>query len=275
MEEKLLKLAREMARVADSTAKDITGAIDVTAQKKLSKLIVELTKLTGKGGKFSANIKTLRSAVEIIRGIDDLRTDPQLQKAMKKYNVSFAELATLNNSYVNTAFEIATKSALAEDVTASALALVEATLSKEALNYTLGSSIISTVKQTILSKGTIGELEDNLMQLMFGNEGNGGIIDANVSRIARDSVFQYNRDYLNAISAGIDIEYYLYAGSEIKSSRPFCKDRNDEVWSKEEVISWNKLDWQGKKEGNIFSNVGGYNCRHRLLPYPAELVEKK
>ena len=275
MEEKLLKLAREMARVADATAKDITGAIDVTAQKKLSQLIVELTKLTGKGGKFSANIKTLRSAVEIIRGIDDLRTDPQLQKAMKKYNVSFAELATLNNSYINTAFEIATKSALAEDVTASALALVEATLSKEALNYTLGSSIISTVKQTILSKGTIGELEDNLMQLMFGNDGNGGIIDANVSRIARDSVFQYNRDYLNAISAGIDIEYYLYAGSEIKSSRQFCKDRNDEVWSKEEVISWNKLDWQGKKEGNIFSNVGGYNCRHRLLPYPAELVEKK
>ena len=275
MEEKLLKLAREMARVADTTANDITSAIDTSAQKKIKQLVVDLTKLTGKGGKFSANIKTLRSAVAVVRDIEDLRNDPQLQKAMKSYNLSFAELATLNNSYINSAFEIATKSALAEDVTASALALVEATLSKEVLSHTLGSAIVQTVKQTILSNGTIGELEDNLTQLMFGNDGNGGLIDANVSRIARDSVFQYNRDYLNAISAGLEIEYYLYAGSEIKSSRQFCKDRNDEVWKTEEVISWNKLDWQGKKEGNIFSNVGGYNCRHRLLPYPAELVEKK
>ena len=76
------------------------------------------------------------------------------------------------------------------------------------------------------------------------------------------------------------MKYYLYTGGLLKSTRPFCKERNGKFFKKEEVQSWGDLDdWAGKMEGTnsktIFQTAGGYNCQHSILPVSEAVVPKK
>jgi len=66
----------------------------------------------------------------------------------------------------------------------------------------------------------------------------------------------------------------LYAGTEIKTSRDFCKKRNGIIYSREVIESWNPLQWEGKIPGtDVKETLGGYRCRHHLSWLSAEMVE--
>jgi sugar-specific transcriptional regulator TrmB len=66
-----------------------------------------------------------------------------------------------------------------------------------------------------------------------------------------------------AYSKRIKLDYAIYAGGEILTTREFCDHRNGNVYTRDEIKGWEDEDWQGKKKNhNIFIDVGGYNCRH-------------
>lgn len=64
-------------------------------------------------------------------------------------------------------------------------------------------------------------------------------------------------------------EHWLYAGSIIEDSRDFCRERAGGIFTTEEVESWNSLEWAGKR-GNVWSDLGGWRCRHTLQPVKRE-----
>lgn len=74
---------------------------------------------------------------------------------------------------------------------------------------------------------------------------------------------QYDRFIQNEYSKSLKLNYAIYQGGEIETTREFCDERNGRVFKREEIADWNKLDWKGKKDAhNIFIDCGGYNCRH-------------
>lgn len=85
--------------------------------------------------------------------------------------------------------------------------------------------------------------------------------------------FTYANDSLHNFSAAMSAirdqkynpEYYYYAGTIIKTSREFCRQRAGKVWPAKEVKSWEALDWAGKKPGPIKIVRGGWNCKHSLI----------
>lgn len=95
----------------------------------------------------------------------------------------------------------------------------------------------------------------------------------------------YNATYANNAFAGFDrkiqmlkseqlgMNKYLYSGGLLKDSRKFCVDRAGKVFTREQVLSWQKLSWRGKVEGrDIFTALGGHNCQHILSPITDELA---
>lgn len=69
------------------------------------------------------------------------------------------------------------------------------------------------------------------------------------------------------------LTHYLYYGTAVRDSRPFCLARIGKVYTAEEVASWESQEWAGKKPGPILVVRGGWNCRHQLLPVAPEWVE--
>jgi len=94
---------------------------------------------------------------------------------------------------------------------------------------------------------------------------------------------QYSFDLYSKVAALTDnyyadqlgLSYFVYDGTQIDTSRPFCVGGHDSVFggtfepkihktfSKEEAESWNALDWKGKDNAStVMIARGGFNCRH-------------
>ncbi len=92
------------------------------------------------------------------------------------------------------------------------------------------------------------------------------IVTKYYNRWTGDIYSQYQRAAANEIRKDLGMKYAMYQGGLIETSRQFCKERNNKLFSEEEILSWQFLNWDGKPSTgyNPLYDCGGYNCRHRL-----------
>lgn len=161
--------------------------------------------------------------------------------------------------------------------------LLGETVEKKAYEELFKSNINLAVERLVnsgLNANYIVPVQNALKKTLSGNinfETMLGALKAEVSKgqnylklTANDSLNQFTANYIQTVSADLELKYYLYAGTKIEDTRDFCVTRAGKYYTEEEVKGWAKLSWQGKipgtNESTIFSYRGGYNCRHFLLP---------
>lgn len=92
-----------------------------------------------------------------------------------------------------------------------------------------------------------------------------GLLERELQEKTQDVFSVIDREIGNNYRKGLGLSYAIYQGGIIKTSRSFCVERNNKVYSVEEINSWRNLEWQGKSNPyNPFEDCGGYNCRHQL-----------
>lgn len=164
----------------------------------------------------------------------------------------------------------------------------------------LQSETIATVEQYILRDGLQSQVIGPLSQILNQNVNSGGQFSGFLTQIKdyikgndqvegramrytrtylRDTVFTYSRTFQQSITNDLGLEFYLYSGGLMDTSRPFCTERNGQYFSHKEVESWASLEWAGKKSGtttsSIFLFAGGWNCNHQLIPVSKLIVPKE
>lgn len=129
--------------------------------------------------------------------------------------------------------------------------------------------IKAKVLSAILSNANVLELREDLQEFIIGiPEGSNrklGVIENNhfVQTKANEEFAIYDRAVNDTFADRMNLNYCVYQGGRINTTRDFCEERNAGVFTREEVLSWQNLDWQGKKQNhNILLDCGGYNCRH-------------
>ena len=101
-----------------------------------------------------------------------------------------------------------------------------------------------------------------------------GTVVKNFERVAQDSFQMFDRTVQNTVATDLGLAFALYAGTEIKTSRDFCKKRNGIIYSREVIESWNPLQWEGKIPGtDVKETLGGFRCRHHLSWLSEQMVE--
>lgn len=106
------------------------------------------------------------------------------------------------------------------------------------------------------------DLRKALRQKVIGNK----IARRYFARWTHDIYSQMQRVGANRIRIDLGLKYAIYQGGLIATSREFCEERNRKCFSDDEIMAWEKLNWEGKPEigYNAMIDCGGYNCRHRL-----------
>ena len=68
---------------------------------------------------------------------------------------------------------------------------------------------------------------------------------------------------------------FTYEGPKDDKTRNFCYVRVGKSYTEHQILDWQDLSWEGKIEdgGDIFVDLGGYNCRHYLVPEGYTLPE--
>lgn len=136
-------------------------------------------------------------------------------------------------------------------------------------NYRQSETVAMGIKQAVVSavarQVSYVDMRTEMLSLIDGTPDKLGIIENYniVQTRLQDAFSDYDRLLQNEYAQRLNLNYAIYQGGLIGTSRTFCDERNAGVYNKETILSWQNEDWQGKKKGhNILVDAGGYNCRH-------------
>jgi len=184
----------------------------------------------------------------------------------------FKELANLSDDFMSTIMDdYGRKQDLYKAILKANVELTKDALLGAGVKSNFENAIRELLKANISGVGNKRQLRSILTQFIEGSETEKPFLQRYITQVTNDSVMTFNREYLKTVSEDLDIQYYVYSGTIIRDSRPFCVARAGRSYTKEQVQSWGKLgSWQGKipgtNEKTIFTYCGGYNCRHSLWP---------
>lgn len=144
----------------------------------------------------------------------------------------------------------------------------------EAMGAQAQNRIAQALYNTVLTGWPVDKLVDEIAGALTGHaDVRGRPLSQYANTYAQDSLMEtYAATHQQAAQrAGLDS--YLYYGTTVRDTRPFCRARVGKVFTAEEVQSWESLTWKGKKPGPVLVVRGGWNCRHQLLPVDPEWIE--
>ena len=86
-------------------------------------------------------------------------------------------------------------------------------------------------------------------------------------QIAQDSLMQFDGQFTLYKGKEAGITKFQYVGTNITTTRNFCRRYLDRVFTEEEARSIWQQSWRGKSGTDPFVNRGGYRCRHSFILY--------
>ena len=161
---------------------------------------------------------------------------------------------------------------------------------QNAINAFFGAGLRERVTQPFLEQLTaniaarapLREAVKALKTQVVGDVNLDGKLLSNVRTTAYTAQAVADRSYSASVNEDIGIEWFRYAGGEIETTRPFCDHRRGQIFHRKEIEAWGNGQnsggindirdgsWAGRIEGtdskSIFTFVGGWNCRHNLMP---------
>jgi hypothetical protein len=141
---------------------------------------------------------------------------------------------------------------------------------------------IEQLTANIAARAPLREAVKALKMQVVGDANLDGKLLSNVKSVAYTAQAVADRSYSAAVNEDLGIEWFRYAGGDIPTTRPFCDHRKGQIFHKKEIEAWGRGDnsagindiregtWAGRIDGTdektIFTFVGGWNCRHNLVP---------
>lgn len=165
-----------------------------------------------------------------------------------------------------------------------------------AINTFIGSGLKNNVTQpfveqlvtNVSARASLKETIKALEGVILGTDNTEGNLLRHIKTTALTAQAVADRSYSSAANETIGAVYFEYLGGEIPTTRDFCAAREGGIFHKEEIEQWGRgvnsagIDdiedgtWAGRIDGtdakSIFTFVGGYNCRHYLVPIESSEV---
>lgn len=208
-------------------------------------------------------------------------------EAVKEFVSEFDKQKTLNNQYFDS---------FKKDYSSEAADIIVNKIKKNTVEYLVKDAIdtkfllpLDEVLLNAVSSGaSFKETLNFIHDFVEGEDvAEKGKILQYAKQVAHDSFANSDRAYGNAIADELEIEWYLYAGDEIDSTRCFCQERHGKYYHYKEIEAWGRgedvgecgFPWQGMNratdESTIFTYAGGYNCLHTIAGVSIFAVPKE
>lgn len=101
-----------------------------------------------------------------------------------------------------------------------------------------------------------------------GNKQSAGLLDRYYRNFVYDTYSQVDRVAAANYSDKLKMDYAIYEGGLIKTSRKFCRERNGNVYTRDEIEQMEPTEAKPPNY-NPITDMGGYGCRHHWnwVPY--------
>lgn len=277
------ELAKQKIRLYETAPENLATEakrIEAALWRELLPLIQDLE--VDKAGNIIQSDNNIRRIASIIENFNVLLAGKEYQDAVRNF------LGTIDKN-VELTDEIAKnieKGFTPSQTNKNLLRLVKL----NALDNLIGSGIRSTVSlpfaqqliANVAARSPLRESVKSLQLIVQGDKDTDGRLAAHIKTTSTTAQSVADRSYSAAVYDELGVQWFRYIGGEIKTTRSFCEHRLDEIFHVKEIEAWGsgknaggiddikKGTWSGRIEGtdsrSIFVNLGGWNCRHSLVP---------
>ena len=283
-------------------AADGFGNIANAEQKKIYEEVVTLAKdlETDAQGKVKQTITNLKRLNQIKAKLAALSKDKEWVAGIGKFVKYFDILQKQQNAYFSTAFPQLTlgESAKKRNEMMKQIAVnntIEA-LMGDGLKANVTDKLNDILLRGVTSGAKWADLQQELRDHLMGKEGGQGAFARYATTYATTALSQYTGQHNQLMTKDLGLEWFMYTGSNIETTRPFCEALTKKKWIHKSEIP---TILQGKIEmadgevvevpiypktnlphgmiadttpENFQCNCGGWNCRHQLLPVADAMV---
>jgi hypothetical protein len=283
-----MSIEREIIKADEELQKDLKDL-----QKELFNASIDfIVDFREAGGVLKLDKKKLAS---LQSKVDKVIASSKYQKNIEKYLDKYDLIDKLNTEwYAENKLRIDRVIADSEILKEIKLQTFDNLLSKEAIDVNLVKPIVQQLRKDIILGSTYESAKQNLQTLVVDNE----LINRYAGQIATDALNQYDGELNNQVKEKFNLTKFYYIGSEIETSRPFCRHMKEKKeWTidelkvalkeycpngipSEKTETIETTDAKGKSvkrsvkkgggmiEGTNVDNFsmlrGGYQCRHRV-----------
>lgn len=273
IESKSLKAIDRLNKVIISTQEDAYGRVTIVLKDlALNKNGYIIQNAENRGILREAN-KAFAKAIESAEYVSGLN----------QFTVMFTVIDDLNVEYFTSLDNFSANKQFMKSLQKQAIAEIESTLLNEGLESQIKQPLSRILNQNINSGGSYTGMVEQVKDYIKGTDTVDGKLLKHSKTITKDILFNYSRTYQSAVASDLDLEFYLYVGGVMDTTRPFCEHKAGQYFHHKEIEQWAKQDWAGKRPGttesSIFTYAGGYNCLHQILPVseivvPVEVKER-
>ena len=271
-------------------------AVEKAMYEEILKLTKEL-KIDSRG--------RIRNTIDNYKILSELRTrlervvfTSEYKKASKKLLKSFDDINKVTNDYFATFATSPTattqdilKILRQESVNRTALYLGES-----GVNINVISKVQEILQTNITSGGSYAQMQSDMKAFIQGDAESLGAFNKYANTFVVDGVNTYARTYQTLLTEDLNIEWYMYVGSLLETSRPWCKHMVDKKYIHKSELntvlydnvngveicsaeipcnSKTKLPAGMKKDTtpqNLLVNAGGWNCGHKFIGVDSAVV---
>ena len=258
---KIRKLGQDKRRTIEKSEKRLRAALrrlQMRINAFLSKEVINGLTLD-KDGKIQSstnNSRRLQGVQRLQRYINN-EIDKEIRKVL---NTEFTRIKNATDKYFK---EFGPNQKIRMRVNKLHRRLIAQFKRRVVSRISLSAQIGAILSKGIREEATPSELNQDVRAFVEGKAQLGALEHFFWKEDGLEQFQVHARAISESYSKALDLDYAIYAGGEIKTTRDFCDERNGNVYTREEIAEWNNLEWQGKKKDHrIFIDCGGYNCRH-------------
>ena len=283
------KWSRKRANLVNEQSDKLTAKIE-RAQNKLFKYITDtfLPSLETDANEALVPTDKMLFIPSRLDSYYDQFNEEELKPIVSTFASDITKLLKYNQKYYDGVKPSDEHGQIKESVL-GALGIADGNITGGSLLYGVISdrSAIANIKSTIMTAISTG-LAITALKIILKQtitKQGGGLVKSLFNDRLPDPYVKVDRFIGQKYQVALKLNYAIYQGGTIGTSRDFCIERNNKVFSREEIAKFGTSadKWGGYEDNNgnfqgktnpyePFQDLGGYNCRHFLTYISDELA---
>lgn len=289
--EKTNKIIASIASQIEGSISGFNSSTPEIQARIYNKIQLLLKDLEIKNGRLANTVKNIKAISRLKNEIESVILNKGYIDSVTEFAKGFEAVTLLQHSYFKALESEFTPAKVLDAIKQDAIKATVISLTEAGISANVTEPVINLLRSNITTGGTFAELSEQVRTFIKGNEDTLGALERYTSQITTDALNQYSATYNHVVAEDLGLEWYQYIGSNLETTRPFCKALTGKRWvhktelpqilkghidSTKVAINPKTGVWYGGIAGtnvtNFPVNRGGWNCGHQLYPVSDALV---
>lgn len=287
-------IIKKLIEAIDNRVNSFNESIPGIQQSLLDDLISMTSELKVSNGKLATTAENLKLLTKIKSRISKAILSGQYKKKVKEFITGYDEIEKLQTEYFQQVTKTYKPPKVLEAIREAAIQSTLDYLTDAGIGVNVSDKIAKIISTNITTGAKYSDLVKQLRSSLLNDQTGAGILERYTKQITTDTLNQYSASNMRAVSDDLGLDWYMYDGAVIATSRTFCEALVKKKYIHKSELSkiikgdfaeFKKLDGEinqktklpagmiaGTTPENFHVYRGGYQCGHQLIPVDAAVV---